>query len=40
VLALKGGLSILEGGPLLLELALCLLTHPLLLEKLLLNHCE
>jgi hypothetical protein len=33
--ALEGGLSLLEGGPLLLELSLCLLARTLLLTELL-----
>jgi hypothetical protein len=39
-LALEGGLSLLEGGPLLLELVFRLLTSALLLAKLLLHYDE
>ena len=39
-LALEGGLSLREGGPLLLELALCLLTRAPLLAKLILHRGE
>jgi hypothetical protein len=40
VLVLEGSLCLLEGGPLLLELALRLLTHTQLLAKLLLHRGE